>query len=92
MTKPKQEDLPGMSDRKLKDLHDCALEYAEKRDERQALLMEEVELKGKLLTLLKKHKMEHYEYEDVVIDLVHEEETVKVKIKRAKSEDEDEHD
>ena len=89
MAKPKQEDLPGMSDRKLKDLHECAEEYAEKRDARQEIGREEVELKGRLLQLLKKHKLEHYEYEDVVVDLVHEEETVKVKIRKPKDQDEE---
>lgn len=86
-TTPKQERLPGVEN-KLKDLHDCALDYADKRDERQACLVEEVELKTKLLALMKKHKLEHYEYEDVNIDVVREEETVKVRIKHAKEDSE----
>jgi hypothetical protein len=85
----KQDALPGMADRKLKDLHDCALEYAEARDERQAIGAREVELKGKLLDLMHKHKKEEYTYEDVHINIVHEEETVKVKIKKAKDGEED---
>lgn len=85
----KQEALPGMADRKLKDLHDAAISYAEKRDERQQLLAEEVELKGKLLDLMHKHKKEEYTYEDVHISIVHEEETVKVKIKKAKESDDE---
>lgn len=84
---PKQQDLPGMSDRKLKDLHECAEEYAEKRDERQAIGLEEVALKARLLGLLKKHKLDHYEYEGVTIDRIMEEETVKVKIRKAKAEE-----
>lgn len=90
MAKPKQADLPGMSDRKLKDLHECAEEYADKRDARQEIGRKEVELKTRLLGLLKKHKLEHYEYEDVTIDLVHEEETVKVRIKKQKADDDGE--
>ncbi len=86
--KPKQQRLPGVEN-KLADLHSCALDYADKRDERQACLVDEVELKTKLLGLMKKHKLEHYEYEDVNIDIVHEEETVKVRIKHAKEDSEE---
>ena len=84
----KQAELPGI-ERKLKDLHDCALEYAEKRDARQALLAEEVDLKVKLLALMKKYKKETYEYNGVSIQVVHEEETVKVRIKEKKEADEE---
>lgn len=83
----RQADLPGLENRKLKDLHETALTYAEKRDERQALLAEEVDLKQRLLTLLKKYKMDHYEYNGVVVDRVMEQETVLVKVK---SKDEEE--
>jgi CRISPR/Cas system CSM-associated protein Csm5 (group 7 of RAMP superfamily) len=88
MGKPKQERLPGVEN-KLKDLHECAMEYAEKRDERQAIGREEVALKAKLLGLMKKHKLDNYEYEDVSIEVVIEEETVKVKVKKHKDEDEE---
>ena len=57
---PRQVDLPGMENRKLADLRECALEYAEKRDERTSLLQEEVELKQRLLGLMKKHGKEEY--------------------------------
>jgi hypothetical protein len=80
---PRQKALPGMSDRKLKDLHDAALAYAEARDERMTLSVAEVDAKKLLLVLMKKHKKEHYEYEGVVIDVVHEKENVKVRIKSA---------
>jgi hypothetical protein len=87
MAKGKQDRIPGIEN-KLQDLHDAALSYADKRDERQACLLEEVALKQTLLGMMKKHKLEHYEYEDVNIDIVHEEETVKVRVKHAKKDEE----
>ena len=73
-----------MADAKLEALHDAALSYAEIRDQRQALTKQEVELKGSLLTLMHKHKKDHYEYNGVTIDLVAEQETVKVRVAKAK--------
>lgn len=87
MAKPRQERLPGTGDAKLADLHRAALDYADIRDQRQALTSDEVELKGKLLDLMKKYKKEEYVYEDVSVRIVHEEETVKVRIKKAKEEE-----
>lgn len=81
MAKARQERLPGTGDAKLADLHKAALDYADIRDQRQALTNEEVELKGRLLELMHKHKKEEYVYEDVSIRVVHEEENVKVRIK-----------
>ena len=83
----RQEDLPEMADRKLKDLHEAALDYAEKRDERMALSVEEVELKQRLLKLMHKYKKEQYDFEGVHIEIVHEDETVKVRVKSAKVEE-----
>jgi hypothetical protein len=82
--KGRQERLPGMKDAKLEALHNAALSYAEIRDQRQALTKQEVELKGSLLTLMHKHKKDHYEYNGVTIDLVAEQETVKVRVAKAK--------
>jgi hypothetical protein len=82
----KTERLPGMQDAKIESLQNKAIEYAEVRDSRQKLLAQEVELKGELLKLMKKHKKDEYDYEDVHIELVTEEETVKVKIKKQKAE------
>lgn len=84
----RQQDLPGMTDRKLKDLHDACLDYVEKRDARMEMLKVEVDLKDKIKKLLKKHKMEHYEYDGVIADLVVEEETVKVRAPKKKLEEE----
>jgi cation transport regulator ChaB len=87
--KAKQEELPGMEERIIKDLHECAIEYAEARDRRQEIGREEVELKTRLLALMKKHQKEAYEFQGVRITIVHEEETVKVKITKPKEAEEE---
>lgn len=87
MARPKQKDLPEMSDRKLDDLSDTAHDYAKVRDSRMELSQEEGQLKAKLLTLMKKHRMKEYIYEDVEIRVVTEEESVKVRIRRQKEEE-----
>lgn len=76
-----------MSDRKLDDLSDTAHDYAKVRDSRMELSQEEGQLKAKLLTLMKKHRMKEYIYEDVEIRVVTEEESVKVRIRRQKEEE-----
>lgn len=48
--------------------------------------MSEVEKKNELHALMKKFKKKHYERDGIVIDLVNEEETVRVKIKKKKDE------
>lgn len=85
--KGRQKRLPGMADAKLEALHDAALSYAEVRDQRQALTKQEVDLKGSLLTLMHKHKKDHYEYKGVTVDLVAEKETVKVRVKKAQADE-----
>lgn len=80
-TKPRQQDLPGMENRRLAEIHDAALTYAEARDDRIAASAPEIEAKQTLLELMNKHKLEHYKFENVEVDLVHEKESVKVKIK-----------
>ena len=86
----RQQQLPEMEDNKIAVLEDLALSYAEVRDERMGLSKREVELKGKLLDLMKAQKKEHYHRGNIKIDIVHEEETVKVKVKSASEEEEDE--
>jgi hypothetical protein len=80
MTLARQEDLPGMVDRKLKDLHEAALSYADLRDARIAASAPEIKAKGDLLDLMKKHELEHYKYDGVEITITHEKENVRVKI------------
>lgn len=85
---PRQQRLPGTGDAKLSDLHNAALDYADIRDQRQALTASEVELKGKLKDLMHKYKKEEYVYAGVSVTLVHEQENVKVRVKK-ESDDED---
>lgn len=80
MTIARQADLPGMTDRKLKDIHEAALVYADARDARVAASAPEVDAKQKLLELMKQHKIEHYKFDGVECDLIHEKENVKVKV------------
>tara|TARA_Y100000310_G_scaffold98201_2_gene95967 strand:- start:3692 stop:3958 length:267 start_codon:yes stop_codon:yes gene_type:complete len=85
----KKQNLPGMEDRAIEALESAAIEYAEVRDQRIALNAGEVQLKGRLLGLMKQHKRERYENAAVSIRLVHEKETVKVKIKKPKKKDDE---
>ena len=87
VVRPKQQRLPGTEDAKIDALEDAAEEYARIRDERVALSAEEVELKGKLLDLMKANKKENYVRDGIEIHIVHEEETVKVKIKKQDSDE-----
>jgi hypothetical protein len=88
MAKPKQDELPGI-ERKLKDLHEAAMDYAEIRDQRQELNRQEAVLKAKLLGLMKKHGKEDYEFEGVHIWTEIEEETVRVRIRKMDEEKSD---
>ena len=87
-SKPKQDRLPGTEDAAIQELEAAAEEYAETRDQRQALLVEEVEQKAAILALMTKYKREHYEHNGITIDLVPEDIKVKVKIKKAKEDEE----
>src|ERR1035438_8809714 len=77
----RQDRLPGMADAKIQALHNAAMDYADIRDQRQALTKQEVDLKQKLITLMHSHKKEVYDYNGVHIELIVEEETVKVRVK-----------
>jgi hypothetical protein len=87
MAKTDSPRLPGMEAPAIEELETLAKSYAKLRDKRQALTVQEVDLKGQLLGAMKKHKKTEYIYDNVTIKVVTEEETVKVKI--AKDEDED---
>jgi hypothetical protein len=84
----KQQDLPGMEDRRINELDQAALDYAEGRDERMELTKKEVELKTKLITLMHRYNKKTYKYEDIEIELVPEGEKVKVRIHKEKEKDE----
>jgi hypothetical protein len=88
MTKPKakQKDLPGV-EKEITELQSKGMEYAAIRDERQALLQQEVVLKEELRALMKKHKKTKYSHKDVTIELVPEGEKVKVRIAKSKDDE-----
>ena len=73
-----------MENREVKELNEAALEYAEIRDQRQQLTLQEVGLKAKVLNLMHKRKMSDYVFEGIEIHVVLEEETVKVKVPKKK--------
>jgi hypothetical protein len=84
---PRQNRLPEMDDPEIDGLHSLAEDYAELRDKRMAVGKQEVELKEKLLDLMKAHKKEHYHHDGIDITVVHEKEKVKVKVTGKESAD-----
>ena len=83
----RQDDLPGMEDRTIKALEDAALDYAEIRDERQALTLREAELKTKLIDLMHQLKKTEYQKGNISISLVVEKEKVRVRVKKEESDE-----
>lgn len=84
---PKQERLPGMEDTAIEEIEDKARSYAHIRDNRMALLKQEVDLKELLLTLMKRHDKTTYKRDGIEITIFQKAEKVRVKLK-----DEDEAD
>jgi hypothetical protein len=79
----RQARLPGADDPAIEELESLAEEYAEKRDERMAIGVEEVELKGKLLDAMKKWKPNgKYVHAGVFIEVVNSKDKVKVRISK----------
>lgn len=78
---PRQADLPGMEDRAIQALDDSALSYAEIRDARMKLSLEETEAKTVLLGLMHANKKSSYTHSNIHIEIVPEGEKLKVKIK-----------
>jgi hypothetical protein len=84
--KGKQDSLPGMTERRIEELHAKALEYVGIRDSRMELTEQEVELKGELMELMKKHKKDKYVCEGVEMTIVAGEPNLKVKVKKEATE------
>ena len=78
---PRQTSLPGMGDNKIVAIENAALDYAEIRDERQALTVREVELKTKLIGLMHKAEKVEYKRNGILVRLVPEGENIKVRVK-----------
>jgi hypothetical protein len=74
--------LPGMEDAEIEELEEAAEEYADIRDQRQELTVEEVRLKKELLDLMHANKKTEYNHNGVSIKVVVESEKVKVRIKK----------
>ena len=80
---PRQGRLPQMDDPKIEAIETAAENYAEIRDERQALTLDEVKLKTKLLTLMKEHKKTKYVHAGISVEIKIEKETVRVRVKKS---------
>ena len=62
MTKPKQEELPGMKPKKIKFLEDFFSVYAEKRNEHLALTQELKKAKSDIHSYMKEKEIPAYKY------------------------------
>lgn len=68
-----------MTDAQIEELDNLAIDYKKWQRKRMAALDKEVEIKGDLLKAMKRHKRETYKYEDIEIEVVPGEESLKVK-------------
>ncbi len=78
--KPKQARLPSMEDAKVDKLHVLAEDYVAIRDRRIALNKEEKPLKDALLVAMHAYQKTHYHHNGLTIDVIAENEKVKVKL------------
>lgn len=62
--RPRQKEFPGMEKPRIKEIEDAAYDYRDKRDARMACSVEEKEAANKLVEVLKKHKVKHYDLDD----------------------------
>ena len=84
-----QQRIPG-TEAEIDELDDLASEYANIRDQRMELNRQEAALKQNLLTMMHRHKKTSYHHDGIEIDIIQEEETVKVSVKKPKDEEGDE--
>lgn len=70
---------PGVEDVQIPEIDDVAGEYVQARDSRMAELAKEVEAKGRLKTIMDKHKLKSYKFDGLIVSVVPGEETIKVK-------------
>jgi hypothetical protein len=78
---PRQQSLPGLEDRAIAVLDDAALSYAEIRDQRMELTLQETQAKDKVSKLMHKRGKTKYQHGNILIELIPEGEKVKVRIK-----------
>ena len=79
--KKKVEYLPGMAPPSIKEIDVQALRYVNCRDERMGMLKDEVDQQGKLEELLKKHGLNSYEFDGLVVEITA---STKVKVRKKK--------
>lgn len=81
---PRQRQLPGVGDTKIAAIENLAMDYAELRDQRLELNVQEVALKKKLVDLMHKKKLKNYKRDGITIALTIEKEGIKVRVKSEK--------
>lgn len=79
----KQKMIEGTDD-SIPEIDEAAEKYVEARDERQSVLLDEIELKGKLLDAMHKHKLEVYRFNGFTVEIKADE---RVKVKKVKNKD-----
>lgn len=85
--KPKNLDLPGMSDRRIPEIHEAALVYVGYRDERMDLNKKEIAAKEELKAIMHRMNMKAYVFEGVEVTLepIPADEELKVKVAKSKA-------
>lgn len=86
--RPVQISIPGTEDAAIKEIEDAALDYADVRDQRQALTPIEVDKKARLLAVMHKWKKEKYHRGNITVNVTVEKEKAQVRIKKDKPDEE----
>jgi hypothetical protein len=79
--RPKEQRLPG-TDGGIPELETLSYEYAAIRDQRMALLKQEVDLKTKILSEMHKNSLMVYKYQDLQLEIIPGEEKIKVVVEK----------
>lgn len=89
MSPKAQKELDGFEEITIKEIRDAAEEYQDIKEERMKLTPKEAVLKERLLKLMKKHGKTAVSVDGYLIEVVIEEETVKVRRKGEKKSKDD---
>ncbi len=81
--RPRQPKLPAMEDVSYPDIDEAAGEYVDARDNRMAMLKDEVEKGTQLLQKMREHNLNSYSYDGQIVTVVNQ---TKVKVQRPKEE------
>jgi hypothetical protein len=79
-------DLPGMEDRRIKEVHELAVEFAETKQEQKRLKLTLDDVSARLALAMHRHNMREYRHGGLVVTL---EEVEKVKVTTGKSDEEE---